>query len=447
MTQVWMEVLGIDRVGREDNFFELGGDSLLAARLVFRLREVFKREIPLRELFRYQTIGTLAAALTLPDRAEPGRLPVRSASGLRPQGAPSWPDPLPPLTPHRCDNVLLTGATGFFGAFLLREILTQHRGTVHCLVRADSTTHAWDKLRANLGRYALSEEILPQNRIRVVVGDLARPRLGLADDEYELLADRIDLIIHNGAHVDVLHSYDTLEAANVSGTRELLLLAATTWRKPLRFVSTSSAAAYRPSASGNGSGYLESKWRAEQIVAEAQAHGIPATMYRVPRLAGDSRTGRGNDRDVILRTIRWILDLGTAPDVELSGDWIPVDEAARLLLGHHPGLEHGGSFVLTTLRPVCLTEIVEHARRIGHEIECKPAPEWRRDLASRSVAEHEVLTSALSFDSVGDQLDESISVPGDDTAFDGFVPIVARGVTEQVLSRYLHAMSPVHRTG
>ncbi len=360
---------------------------------------------------------------------------------------PSWPDPLPPLTGHCGDNILLTGASGFFGAFLLREILTQYRGTVHCLVRAESTTQAWDKLRANLRRYRLSEEVLFQNRIRVVVGDLSRPRLDLGTDDYEYLADKIDLIIHNGAHVDILQSYAAVEAANVSGTRELLRLAATTWRKPLRLVSTRAAAEYRPSASGNEPGYIESKWRAEQIVAEARAHGIPAAVYRVPRLSGDSLTGRSNDRDIMVRMVRSILDLGIAPDARFSEDWIPVDEAARLLVSPYPGPEHGGCFVLTSPRRVCLLEIVELARQIGHEVECKPIPEWCRDAASRSVEEYDVLALTLSIYSASSALDnESIAAPQSEAPLDGFVPIVARGVTEQMLYRYLLTMSQCRLT-
>jgi amino acid adenylation domain-containing protein/thioester reductase-like protein/non-ribosomal peptide synthase protein (TIGR01720 family) len=354
---------------------------------------------------------------------------------------PSWPDPLPPLTSHCGDNILLTGATGFFGAFLLREILTQYRGTVHCLVRAENTTHAWDKLRANLRRYRLSEEVLFQNRIRVVVGDLSRPRLDLGKSDYEYLADKIDLIIHSGAQVDILHLYETIEATNVGGTQELLRLAATTWCKPLRLVSTATAAEYRPSASSDVPGYLESKWQAEQIVAQARAHGIPAAVYRVPRLSGDSLTGRSNDRDITVRMMRSILDLGIAPDVEFSEEWVPVDEAARLLVSPHPGPEHGGCFVLTSPRQVCLSEIVELARQIGHEVECKPFPEWCRDAASRSIEEYEMLALTLGIYSASDAPDESISAPQNEAPLDGFVPIVARGVTEQMLYRYLHTMS------
>ncbi len=449
MARVWAQVLGLERVGREDNFFDLGGDSLLGARLIFRLREVFEWEIPLRELFRCQTVGELAAAVVAPARpfpagAEPGRLPLPSGGGRRKQESPSWPHPLPLVTRHHGDNVLLTGATGFFGAFLLREALARYPGMVHCLVRASSTQQGWDRLLANFECYGLSPDTLPRDRIRVVVGDLARPRLGLTDDEYECLAEEIDLIIHSGANVNALHPYETLEAANVDGTRALLLLAATTWCKPLRFVSTSSITGYHPATSADRSGYLESKWRAEKIVNEARAHGIPATIYRAPRLMGDSETGRGNDRDILMRTIRCILELGIAPDTELSEYWIPVDEAARRLLGHDP--EQGGSFILTAHRQVSLTEIIEQARRIGYKIECKPSSEWRRDLAGRSVEKYEILAAALPPHSASDPPDKNSSMPRAKEPLDGFAPIVAHGVTEQLLRQYLRIMSPVHQT-
>ncbi|MGH4010795.1 MAG: amino acid adenylation domain-containing protein [Pseudonocardiaceae bacterium] len=358
----------------------------------------------------------------------------------------SWPEPLPPLTSHCGDNILLTGATGFFGAFLLREILAQYRGTVHCLVRAGSITQAWDKLRVNLRRYRISDEVLFQNRVRVVLGDLSRPGLGLGADEYEYLANKIDMIIHNGALVNLLYSYETLEAANVYGTRELLRLAATTWRKPLRFVSTHAAAGYRPSASRSEPGYLKSKWQAEQIVAQARAHGIPAAVYRVPRLTGDSVTGLSNNRDVIVHMVRSVLDLGIAPHFQRSEEWIPTDEAARLLVSPYPGPEHGGSFVLTSPRRVCFMEIIEMARQGGYKIEYKPVSEWCREAASKSVEQYEMLALVLgiySTDGMGREDTKALpdkTFPEDDTPFDDFVPIFARGVTEEILQRYLRTI-------
>ncbi|MEW6735925.1 MAG: amino acid adenylation domain-containing protein, partial [Acidobacteriota bacterium] len=63
LTDIWSQVLGIERIGIHDNFFELGGHSLLATQVVSRVRETFRIELPLRVLFESQTIAELATSI------------------------------------------------------------------------------------------------------------------------------------------------------------------------------------------------------------------------------------------------------------------------------------------------------------------------------------------------------------------------------------------------
>jgi len=60
LVKIWVEVLGIKRVGIRDNFFELGGHSLLATQLVSRVRDAFAVELPLRRVFEAPTIAELS---------------------------------------------------------------------------------------------------------------------------------------------------------------------------------------------------------------------------------------------------------------------------------------------------------------------------------------------------------------------------------------------------
>jgi amino acid adenylation domain-containing protein len=81
---VWREVLELDTVGRDDNFFDLGGDSLLANRVLARLRERAGVEVPLLALFEQPQLAGLAAAL-------PAERPAADVSGERAEAPYSGP--------------------------------------------------------------------------------------------------------------------------------------------------------------------------------------------------------------------------------------------------------------------------------------------------------------------------------------------------------------------
>jgi acyl carrier protein len=75
---IWAEVLGQERVGIYDNFFDLGGHSLSVTRVISRLRDAFRIDLPLRKLFDLPTVSDLSKHIEIVCQTMP---PPQSISG------------------------------------------------------------------------------------------------------------------------------------------------------------------------------------------------------------------------------------------------------------------------------------------------------------------------------------------------------------------------------
>ena len=82
LADLWLEVLGVGRVGARGNFFELGGHSLLAAQALARIRRIFHVDLPLRTFFETATPEKVAIALNAADSV-PGRVLKRATALLQ----------------------------------------------------------------------------------------------------------------------------------------------------------------------------------------------------------------------------------------------------------------------------------------------------------------------------------------------------------------------------
>ncbi|MBW4621513.1 MAG: amino acid adenylation domain-containing protein [Cyanosarcina radialis HA8281-LM2] len=400
LAEIWSEILGIELVGRDDNFFNLGGHSLLAARLLYQLRSTFGVELSLLELFADPTVAGLAKAIESANSGVASSVEVPDLEADLVLDPAIYPEPAAQKPASELQQVFLTGATGFIGAFLLHELLQQHpETTIYCLVRAANAEVGKQKIRQNLERYQVWK---PQfnSRIIPVIGDLAQPKLGLSDRQFSDLAKKIDVIYHNGAFVNLIYPYAALRAANVLGTQEVLRLASQTKIKPVHFISTLDvfqSPAYAEMqeilesddlASGEGlsDGYAQSKWVAEKLVMTARERGLPICIYRLGTIVGHSQTGVSQTTDLIARMLKGFIQLGSAPDLDMTLNLTPVDYASRAIV-HLSQQQASVGKVFHILNPQLLPmrELVSYINDLGYPVETIANDRWQAKLANISL--------------------------------------------------------------
>jgi fatty acid CoA ligase FadD9 len=374
--------------GAEQSFQKLGGDSLGAVELVTRIRELCGVDLPVALVLDPTTsVRALVRAVEerLSTEAPSGRVSFASVHGagattvraedLRidrfiPSSDLASVGTTPPSGPP---VVVLTGANGFLGRFLLLDLLERvapSGGKVVAIVRGRDDAAAWERLTASYAhadpklqgggldpkltaRFAeLSAE---KCRLEVLAGDLIRPRLGLSPEHWDRLAGEVTAIVHAGALVNHALSYEQLFEPNVLGTVETMRLALRR-RAPIGFVSTigvaegvdrtgpvgedEDAAALwqaRPIDSGYAVGYGGTKWAGELLVHDLEERtGIPVSVFR-PSMIMPPRSfgGQVNTDDLLTRLFQSLVLTGVAPSSFYAEtatrhhfDGLPVDVVA-----------------------------------------------------------------------------------------------------------------------
>ena len=116
------------------------------------------------------------------------------------------------------DVILLTGATGFVGAFVLAALCARvERARVTCLVRAASASVARERLETAMRGYGLwSTQVAA--RVEVVAGDIGHQRLGLSPAGHAALLREVGCVVHCAARVSSALPYAALHESNVLGT-------------------------------------------------------------------------------------------------------------------------------------------------------------------------------------------------------------------------------------
>lgn len=383
LAKIWAILLRMPAktIGAHDSFFDLGGDSLKANQMIFDIRKTWRVEIDMNAVFRSPRLKDFSlsidklrdpAAFELSVGDENNGLPQANSIGADEDyagDARRLVEDLPKCFPStenlnlsKTITVFLTGATGFLGSYILRDLLSRSiniRVVVHA--RGKSADISLQRVKVTCQAYGFWSESW-DSKIRCVTGNLGDPKLGLPNEVWDELSKSVDVVIHNGALVHWVFPYSKLKAPNVQGTIDAMDLCAVGRPKTFVFISSTSVLDndyyvqlsdrlcsegkagipesddLEGSSTGLSNGYGQSKWVSEHLTREAGRRGLRGAIVRPGYISGDSQTGVTIADDFLIRMLKGCIQLSAQPDISNTINMCPVDFVARLVVAaaFHP---------------------------------------------------------------------------------------------------------------
>ena len=411
---VFEKVLNIEQYNLTDSFLELGGDSLMGFELVSKIEERFHVKLDLREVLLDSSVSGVAnyvRRVLTGGKGTSKAVNLEQECHLDPAISPSGAYE---TAPQDCRNILLTGATGFLGAQLIRAILTQYPKEglhLYCLVRADSEEAGLERLIKNMEHYECWKEEY-RGFLHPVIGDLSTEKFGLSDEQWQELAQTIQVIYHNGALLNFVFPYEFLKETNVHGTVETLRLACAGQPKYYHYVSSYSVydtpnnkgkRVYENdplnTARGFSLAYSETKWVSEKLVGIAQKRGLHTVIYRPGDITGASN-GIWEMDDMVSRMIIGTIQMQAIPRTSYCMHMTPVDFVADAIccISRKPEAMDQ-AFNLVNPAPVPVKKAVSYIRAHGYPVRYISFGAWKSKLKQATASENALTLLACLFES------------------------------------------------
>lgn len=390
------DILSLDKVGVTDNFFEIGGTSLLVTKITLAaLNKGY--DISYGDVFDNPTPRKLTKFILTDEDSEITRNGESDYdySKINELLNENTLENFIKSEQHDDDlgDILLTGATGFLGIHILRELLENNEGNIYCLVRSKSNISAEERLKFLLYYYFSNNyEELFKDRIHIIDGDITR-----YEDFEKLSSYRIDTIFNCAANVKHFSSGTDIEDINYGGVLNGLKFAKL---KNSKFVQISTYSVAGESINnfppedylfnerdlyigqGTENQYVRSKFLAERAILESAIEdNLSVKIMRVGNLMARSDDGEFQINFLsngFVNRLKAFVTLGKMPYSLLSSDdeLSPIDVTAKSIVELSKTPKECVVFHPYQHHTICFGDIIDIIKPLGLEIDAVEEEEF-----------------------------------------------------------------------
>lgn len=344
LCQIFAKALGQESIGVDDDFFDLGGTSLSASKVAML---ALKENLPIayKDIFDYSTvselekyINSLNGEVTSEEKEEKCEFEALNYNNVK------YIDEIKDEYP--LGNILLTGATGFLGIHVFKELLNNKKH-MYLLIRSKGIDAR--KRLEGLAAYYFDDPLTEQidKYVTIIDADIIDNDL-----ENKLKDIKLDTIINCAAIVKHFSSDDIIERINVGGVNNLIQIAL---KKKARLIQISTLSVAGENIDNKfeatfkikenmlsfgqdiSNKYVNSKFTAEKNILEAIDKGLDAKIIRVGNLMGRNSDGEFQANSItngFMRDLRGYAVLHKFPvnSMDIEVDFSPIDEVAKTIL-------------------------------------------------------------------------------------------------------------------